>query len=126
MKNAGTIVIITQPHLWEKALKLGKYSQSTIDSSLSEVGFIHCSFPSQTMEIANRRFADKDKLILLLINKKKVIAPIKFEGALSGRTGTFPHIYGPLNVDAVYSTIPLEKKENVFVEPDDLKKLIKG
>lgn len=119
-----TIVIIAKQEVWQQAQKTGEYTQSTIDSTLEEVGFIHCSFPDQTMEIANRRFSDRDGLVLLLIDEDKVKAPVKHEGALSGRAGTFPHIYGPLNVDAVYSITPLEKdKEGKFIEPEKIKEL---
>lgn len=117
----NTIVAIAQQETWQKALKSGDYTQSTIDTTLDEVGFIHCSFPDQTMEIINRRFSDRDNLVLLLIDEDKAKAPIKHEGALSGRAGTFPHIYGPLNVDAVYATVLLEKdSEGKFVAPKEL------
>lgn len=98
--------------MWEEAKKTGLYNRSTIDSTLEEVGFIHCSFPHQTMEIANRRFSKKENLVLLLVDPEKVTPPIKYEGAVSGRPGTFPHIYGPLNTDAVYSVLTLEKDKN--------------
>ncbi|HEU5186993.1 MAG TPA: DUF952 domain-containing protein [Candidatus Saccharimonadales bacterium] len=116
-----TIVIIARKEDWKAAQKSSKYEQSTLDSTLAEVGFIHCSFPDQTIEIANRRFSDRDGLVLLLIDEDKVKAPIKHEGALSGRAGIFPHIYGPLNVDAVYSTAVLEKdSKGKFVMPKEL------
>jgi uncharacterized protein (DUF952 family) len=117
-----TIVIIAKQEVWEQALQTGEYVQSTIDSTLAEVGFIHCSFPDQTIGIANRRFRGRDGLILLLIDTGKVYAPIKYEGALSGRAGTFPHIYGPLNIDAVYATVALKKGDKGnFVIPKELK-----
>lgn len=106
-----TIVAIARRAAWEQALKTGEYTQSTITTTLAEVGFIHCSFPDQTIDIANRHFKDENDLVLLLIDESKVNAHVKHEGALSGRTGTFPHIYGPLNVDAVYSVLALEKDE---------------
>jgi uncharacterized protein (DUF952 family) len=114
-----TIVAIARREVWEQALKVGKYTQSTIKTTLSEVGFIHCSFPDQTIDIANRHFADEDDLVLLLIDEGKVKSPVKHEGALSGRAGTFPHIYGQLNTDAVYSVVTLEKNnEGEFIAPN--------
>src|SRR5213078_3936902 len=93
----------------------------TIDSTLADVGFIHCSFPGQAIEIANRKYGDHDNLTLLFIDEDKVKAPIKHERALSGRAGTFPHIYGPLNVDAVHAVVPLQRGEQgAFVTPDEL------
>jgi uncharacterized protein (DUF952 family) len=95
--------------------------QSTIDATLEEVGFIHATFPNQTME-ALPRFKDRDQVILLLVDVGKVTAPIKHEAALSGRPGTFPHTYGTLNTDAVYIVVELEKDENgTFIEPEALR-----
>lgn len=117
-----TIIAITRQDAWEQAQRTGEYTQSTLDSTLAEVGFIHCSFPNQTLEIANRRFADRDNLVLLFIDEDKVKTPVKHEGALSGRVGTFPHIYGPLNVDAVYATASLQKNDKgEFTAPDELR-----
>jgi uncharacterized protein (DUF952 family) len=116
-----TIVIIAKLEVWQRAQKIGEYTQSTIDSTLADVGFIHCSFPDQTMEIANRRFSDRDSLVLLLVDEDKVQAPIKYGGTLSGRAGTFPHIYGPLNADAVYAAVVLKKDtEGKFITPKEL------
>lgn len=113
-----TIVAITRRNVWEHAKKTGQYTQSTINETLGKVGFIHCSFPNQTIEIANRHFSNEDDLVLLLIDEDKVNSPVKHEGALSGREGTFPHIYGPLNVDAVYDVLPLVKDSSgKFVTP---------
>lgn len=115
------IIAIARQDTWEQAQRAGEYTQSTLDSTLAEVGFIHCSFPNQTLEIANRRFADRDNLVLLFIDEDKVKAPVKHEGALSGRAGTFPHIYGPLNADAVYAAVPLQKNDKgEFVTPTEL------
>ncbi len=117
-----TIVIIARSNAWQQAQKTKEYIQSTIDSTLVDVGFIHCSFPEQTIDIANRKYSDQeDDLLLLFVNAEKVKAPIKYEGALSGRVGTFPHIYGVLNVDAVYAVVPLQKNDKgEFIAPDEL------
>ena len=122
-KTKKTIVVIALKSAWNTARSAGQYAQSTIESTLAEVGFIHCSFPSQTMEIANRRYANNEELVVLLVDPSEVTAEIKYEGAKSGRAGTFPHIYGPLNTDAVFSVAELKKdKSGQFVEPEELKK----
>ncbi|MDB5169117.1 MAG: hypothetical protein JWO41_473 [Candidatus Saccharibacteria bacterium] len=117
-----TIVVITTDSIWKQALQAGEYTQSTIDSTLSEVGFIHCTIPEQTITIANRHFSDKTGLILVLIDKSKVTSEVKFEASLSGRPGLYPHIYGPLNINAAYAILPLEKDASgQFIEPEELK-----
>lgn len=122
-----TIVAIARQSVWQKAKETGQYTQSTIKTTLEEVGFIHCSFPNQTIGIANRHFTDEDNLVLLLIDEDKVTSPVKHEGALSGRAGTFPHIYGPLNTDAVYAVAPLAKDvAGLFTEPEALQRAQKA
>ncbi len=119
-----TIVVIAKRAAWEQALKAGEYTQSTIRKTLAEVGFIHCSLPDQTVAIANRHFAGEEDLMLLLIDETKVHAPIQYEGAQSGRSGIFPHIYGALNTDAVYKTVPLPKSSSgAFAMPEALKEV---
>lgn len=121
-----TIIAITTKSIWSQTLKDGKYTHSTIHSTLQDVGFIHCTKPSQTMEVIPR-FKDVENVILLLINVDKVTAPVVFEEAKSGRAGKFPHIYGTLNTDAVYEVIPLKRDQNNdFVTPSILKNLITG
>lgn len=116
-----TLVLIATQPVWQEAQTKGQYIQSTIDSTLEEVGFIHATFPDQTTEVLPR-FKDRDHVILLLVDTDKVATPIKYEAARSGRPGTFPHIYGPLNTDAVYKTVPLTKDENGdFIEPEELR-----
>lgn len=121
-----TIVAITTKDIWARSVKTGKYTHSTIHSTLDDVGFIHCTKPSQTMEVIPR-FKDVENVILLLINVDKVTAPVVFEDAKSGRAGKFPHVYGPLNTDAVYEVIPLNRDQNNdFVTPSVINDLITG
>lgn len=116
-----TIVITAKQGDWERAKTQGEYLQSTIDSTLAEVGFIHCSFPDQVMDMVNRKYADQESLTLLLLDPDKVTSEIKNEAARSGRAGTFPHIYGPLNIDAVTAAIPLQKDAaGRFMTPPEL------
>jgi uncharacterized protein (DUF952 family) len=116
-----TIVAIAEQNEWQKALKSGSYTKSTIDSDLTDVGFLHCSLPEQTIAIANRHFRGRQNLILLFIDPDKVDAPVKYEGALSGRPGTFPHIYGPLNCNAVHGSAPLQEDHSgAFIAPRQL------
>jgi glutathione S-transferase len=122
-----TIILIARREIWEQAQKTGEYTQSTIGATLADVGFIHCSFPGQTIEIANRKYRGHNDLVLLFVDEDKVKASVKHEGAVSGRPGTFPHIYGPLNVDAVYAIVPLQREgQATFAVPDRLKEVRQG
>jgi glutathione S-transferase len=79
-----------------------RYARSTIDQSLAEVGFIHCSYASQVQGTADLFYRDRDDVVLLTIDPELVDAEIRVEGG-------FPHIYGPLPVAAVVRTDPLAR-----------------
>lgn len=91
-----TILHITTSDAWAEAQQQGQYTAD----SLAEEGFIHCSTPAQVVYVANERFRGRVDLILLLITASRVHASIIYEDCYE--TGQpFPHIYGPLNLDAV-------------------------
>lgn len=85
---------------WEAALTAGTYRQSTLGRTLEQEGFIHCSERQQVAGVANAFYRDVDGLVLLVIDMDRVGAEVRYE-AVGGGTERFPHIYGPLNVDAV-------------------------
>ncbi|WP_054955330.1 DUF952 domain-containing protein [Paenibacillus dakarensis] len=69
-------------------------------SSLEKEGFIHCSTPEQLLGVANSLYKGETGLMLMLIDENKVEADIVYEDLYD--TGKlFPHIYGPINFDAV-------------------------
>ena len=81
---------------WQAAEKSGLYRAE----SQEQVGFIHCSRPDQVVQVANHYYRGQTGLVLLWIDPQKVQAEIRWESADGD---TFPHIYGPLNMDAVYA-----------------------
>lgn len=116
-----TIVITSTDELWQKASEDGIYTQSTIDTKLADVGFIHATNPHQTIPMLNRHFSERNDILLLLVDLSKIKPEVKFEKPLSGRDEIFPHIYGPLNVDAVYDTVRPEKdSDHKFIESSNL------
>jgi uncharacterized protein (DUF952 family) len=57
--------------------------------------------------------------MLLYITTKKVQAQIRYESA--GGEERYPHIYGPLNLDAVAKTVEFKPAKNGnFVFPKDI------
>ncbi|HET6245243.1 MAG TPA: DUF952 domain-containing protein [Bacteroidia bacterium] len=101
---------------WEKSTESGFY----YNDSLSTEGFIHCSLAEDFEETANLHYKNKNNLLVLCINGEKVKPEIKMEMALK-RGKLFPHIYGPINVDAVESVLALKMDENgLFILPKNL------
>jgi uncharacterized protein (DUF952 family) len=69
---------------------------------LESQGFIHASTAAQVVATADRYYRGQDGLVLLCIDPGRVEAPVKHEAAGERPdAGLFPHIYGPLNLDAV-------------------------
>lgn len=79
------------------------YSGDTLESE----GFIHCSTASQVLSVAHARFRGRRDLVLLCIDPKRVALEIRYEN-LEGGDELFPHIYGPLEREAVLGAEPLE------------------
>ena len=73
--------------------------------SLATEGFIHCSFAEQVPNSANRFYADAVDLLLLTIDPARLTSPLREESAGDG--SLYPHIYGPIDRDAVNATVPL-------------------
>jgi uncharacterized protein (DUF952 family) len=87
-------------------------------ASLESEGFIHCTGePDLLLRVANSFYADQPgHWLILAIDPDAVEAAIRWEPA----DGVlFPHIYGPLNVDAVMESFPFPRgNDRRFVLPE--------
>jgi uncharacterized protein (DUF952 family) len=92
---------------WEGARAAGSYRISTREKSLDDgAEFIHASYPEQVSLVANFAYADEpEPLCLLVIDTDLLTAPVRDEDP-DGSGTDFPHIYGPLNLDAVVAVHP--------------------
>ncbi|MEJ7610454.1 MAG: DUF952 domain-containing protein [Ferruginibacter sp.] len=90
---------VTDKETWEKALITGSYEAP----SLHTEGFIHTSSAEQVKGVLERYYKGKTNLVLLHIDEEKLRSLLKYELAPSVNE-EFPHIYGPLNTDAVIKT----------------------
>ncbi len=108
---------ITQRSDWQKALEEGAYRADTLPSQ----GFIHCSTRAQVIVVANRMYRGQHSLVLLEIDSRRVQPEIRFEN-LEGGVELYPHIYGPLNLEAVQKVIEFEPGLDGFfvLQMDDL------
>jgi uncharacterized protein (DUF952 family) len=97
---------------WQNAQAAGSYQGDTLASE----GFIHCSTPQQIVTVANRFYRGQQGLCLLLIDRARVQAPVRDEN-LEGGESLFPHIYGPLNLNAVVDVRPFEPRADGSFAP---------
>jgi uncharacterized protein (DUF952 family) len=99
---------ITAASDWEQARRDGEYRLSTLGRSLADEGFIHASTAPQVALVANAFYQNASDLLVLFIDGDRVEPEIRYEH-VPAADDPFPHIYGPLNVDAVVKTVPLER-----------------
>jgi len=92
----ATIYHLTTREEWQQAQKKGRYEAT----SLGEEGFIHASEERQIPGVMQRYFQGRSGLIKLVIDTAKLTAPLYYDWSPS-LEDTFPHIYGPINLDAV-------------------------
>ena len=97
-----TIYKISPRALWREAERLGEFRGAPVD--LAD-GFIHFSTAEQVTETARRHFAGQTDLLLIAIDAERLGAALKYEPSRGG--ALFPHLYGPLSLDAVKWVKPL-------------------
>lgn len=93
---------ITSRHSWNLALEAGYYEHA----SLATEGFIHCAEEQQVQGVLERYFSGQQDLLRLTIDTSLLHARLQYDLAPSVQE-TFPHIYGPLNTDAVLQADPV-------------------
>jgi len=86
---------------WELQNRGGEYRHGSLEIE----GFIHCSLAEQVPGTLEKFFPSLDGLILLEIVVQRLVPELRYENG-------FPHIYGPLNLDAVVAVRPLPLKKN--------------
>jgi uncharacterized protein (DUF952 family) len=113
---AETIYKIVPESLWRQAEKAGVFEGAAID--LSD-GYIHFSTAEQARETAAKHFAGQADLLLVAIDAARLGPQLKYEPSRGG--ALFPHLYAPLQLDAVRWKKPLPlgpDGEHVFPEMD--------
>jgi uncharacterized protein (DUF952 family) len=108
---------ITTRSAAQAASESGEY----LTESLATQGFIHLSQLHQVLGVANAFYAGQKDLVILVVDPALLKSELKYEapvhpGAASASESVqpdapidqrFPHLYGPLNFDAVVKTVDL-------------------
>jgi uncharacterized protein (DUF952 family)/GNAT superfamily N-acetyltransferase len=89
--------------------------------SLASEGFIHFSMRWQVPLSANRYYAGRTDMLLLVIDPTRVTAPLVYEAPINNARRSherFPHLYSELNLDAVIAVTPyLPGMDGTFTPP---------
>ncbi|HEY1713391.1 MAG TPA: DUF952 domain-containing protein [Solirubrobacteraceae bacterium] len=113
LSSPAVIFHITTRDEWESALPAGRYVAAGYDAD----GFIHLSTRDQVVRVANARFAGARDLVLLWVAADRLGAPLRYEPGDPGSDELFPHLYGPLNADAVLRAAAMVEGPDGFVLP---------
>lgn len=92
---------------WQAAQRSGSYTTSTRGRTLAEEGFIHASRGDQWPRVREVHYADVGEPLLLLTIETERLDVAVVEEQVAGGTERYPHIYGPLPVEAVVRAEPL-------------------
>jgi uncharacterized protein (DUF952 family) len=98
---------IALPEDWVAAQTAGSYAVSTRGRTLAEEGYIHCSFAEQVAATATRFYGDVPAVVLLRVDPDRLTSPVVVEDLVGGGEA-FPHVYGPINLDAVIDANSIE------------------
>jgi len=107
---------------WAQAQATGRYSAPSLESE----GFIHCSRLEQVLTVADNFYRNRSDLLLLCIEEGKLVSELRWEAPAHPKHSTvntigcderFPHLYGPLNLNAVAAAIAFEEADEGFVLP---------
>ncbi|WP_068277236.1 DUF952 domain-containing protein [Aldersonia kunmingensis] len=97
--GAQTLLHICTRGEWDDARRAGERRPESLDAQ----GFVHLSSPEQVHLPANRLFLGRTDLVLLHLDPDALGAPVRWEPgvATDPESMRFPHLYGPIPVDAV-------------------------
>lgn len=102
---------ITSRPAWSEARERGDYRAESLETE----GFIHCSTDSQVLHVAEKFYLGQSGLLLLVIEPTLLVSDLKWEPPSGGAPppgvpegDLFPHVYGPINLDAVVQVFDLE------------------
>lgn len=88
--------------LWREARAEGLFRGAPVD--LAD-GFIHFSTAAQARETAARHFDGQGDLVLVAVDAAALGDALRWEPSRGG--ALFPHLYGPLRLDAVRGVVSL-------------------
>lgn len=99
------IYLISSQQEYDDSMTSGVLMRDSLESE----GFIHASPASQLDRVANKFYTEVIDPLIMIVDKAKIKPELKWEPATGG---LYPHIYGPMNMDAVSRIQPISKAED--------------
>jgi uncharacterized protein (DUF952 family) len=101
--DAPVIYHLTTLQEWEDAQDKGIYEPP----SYTKEGFIHCATGEQLDTVMKKHFQQHENLVKLVIDPTRLTQQLRYD-KVDGEPNEYPHIYGPLNLEAVTQIIFLD------------------
>lgn len=79
-------------------------------AGLATEGFVHCSTAEQLPATLARHYRGRDDLVLLSLDVGALTSDLVWEDT-SGRGEAYPHIYGPIPIQAITAVEPVAVDE---------------
>ena len=102
---------LTTRQAWHGAQQRGEYRAESLETE----GFIHCSTRTQILPVAEKFYKGQQGILLLEIDPSLLTSELRWEppSGSSPPPGVpegdlFPHIYAPINLDAIVKVYDLE------------------
>lgn len=113
---------ITARKAWREALQHGEYRAESLETE----DFIHCSTSTQVLPVAEKYYKGQGRLVLLTVDPALLASDLRWEPPSGGAPPPgvpegelFPHIYGPINLDAVVKVFDLEADpDGIYILPE--------
>jgi uncharacterized protein (DUF952 family) len=101
--EAPVIYHLTTLQEWEEAQDVGTYRPP----SLERHGFIHCATEEQLDGVMKKHFGQHENLVKLIIDPSRLTTRLQYD-RVEEEQQEFPHLYGPLNLEAVTQIVFLD------------------
>lgn len=102
---------IASRRAWREAQPRGDYRAESFETD----GFIHCSTNTQVLPVAEKYYPGQRGLLVLVIDPALLSADLRWEPPSEGAPPpgvpageSFPHVYGPINLNAIVKVLDLE------------------
>jgi uncharacterized protein (DUF952 family) len=94
-------------------------SQPYVPEPFAREGFIHTTEGREAVPMALTRHykTSQESWVVLYIDQDRVTSPIRYDDP----ERVFPHIYGPLNRDAIIAVMDIDREaDGTFLRPEPL------
>jgi uncharacterized protein (DUF952 family) len=119
-RSRQLIIHIAEGSEWETATDRGEYRPASL---IGAEGFVHASTAYQTLLPANLFYRGRRGLVLLALDQTLLHSEIRWEEP-QPTVEAFPHIYGPVNLDAVVMVEPFDPgTDGSFELPESIREL---